>query len=106
MLRRTSSIAMLNGPERGVESSMTIRSENTSLDFLKNFRSRNRRIGRSGDRSPNHKIVRAGTDGLRGCHDAFLIMLIAPTRANSGNDQFYILANCFSQRAGFLGAGN
>src|SRR5437588_10806772 len=97
---------MLNGPERGVGSSMTISSENTALDFLKNFRGCNRRVGRSGDRSPNHKIVRASSDGLGGCHDAFLIMLIASTRANSGNDQFYILANCFSQRADFLRTGN
>jgi len=85
---------------------MTISSENTAFDFLKNFPRRNGRIGRSGDGSPNHKIVRAGSDGLRRRHDAFLIMLLAPARANSGYDQFQAFANCFAQCADFLCAGH
>src|SRR4029077_20617864 len=99
MLRRTSSIAMLSGPGRGVGSSMTISSGNTAFDFLKNFPRRIGRIRRGSDRSPNYKIVRAGSNGLPRRHDAFLIMLFAPARANSGYDQLQAFANCFAQYA-------
>src|SRR5438105_13499655 len=97
---------MLSGPGRGVGSSMTISSENTAFDFFENFSDCNDRIGRGSDRSPNYKKVRAGSDGLRRRHDTFLILLLAPGRANSGYDKFQILANCLAQCADFVFAGN
>src|SRR2546423_10985053 len=97
---------MLRGPERGIGSSITISSENTTFDVFDNFSGCNGRIGRSSDRSPNYKKIRAGSDRLRRSHDTFLILLLAPARANSGYDQFQAFANGSAQCADFLCADN